>query len=107
VVAASLFSALALTTGLHGVVMRGPTMPVCIAAKPCSAPAKHLRVTFLRDGRSYRTWTDSRGTYRIALAPGRYTIRVPNNRFGVEPASVVVPAGRFARQNLYIDTGIR
>ena len=106
-VAASLLSALALTSGLHGVVMRGPTTPVCVAEKPCSAPAKHVRVTFLREGRAYRTFTDSRGAYRIALAPGRYTIRITNDRFGVKPATVTVPVGRFARQNLYVDTGIR
>lgn len=106
-VAASFLSALALTTGLYGVVVRGPTMPVCVAEKPCSAPAKHVRVSFLRNGRTYRTWTDSRGTYRIALAPGRYVVRVTNDRFGVTPASVVVSNGRFARQNLYVDTGIR
>jgi hypothetical protein len=107
VILAPLLSAFALASGLHGVVMRGPTMPVCVAEKPCSAPAKHVRVSFLRDGRSYRTVTDSRGGYRIALAPGRYTIRVTGDRFGVKPATVVVASGRFARQNLYVDTGIR
>jgi hypothetical protein len=51
--------------------------------------------------------TDSRGRYRISLAPGRYTVRVTNDRFGVKPANVVVPVAGFARQNLYVDTGIR
>jgi hypothetical protein len=107
VILASLLSALTLTGGVQGIVTRGPIMPVCVADKPCSAPAKHVRVSFLRGARTFTTLTDSRGHYRIALAAGRYTVRVANDHFGVRPPSVVVPRARFARQNLYVDTGIR
>ena len=106
-IAATLLAALTLTGGLHGVVTRGPTMPVCVVEKPCSAPAAAVRVAFLRAGRAHRTTTDAKGRYRIALAPGRYTVRVTGDRFGVKPTAVVVPRGRFALQNLYVDTGIR
>ena len=106
-IAATLLSALTLASGLHGVVMRGPIMPVCMVDKPCSAPAVHVRVSFLRAGRAYRTLTDTRGRYRISLAPGRYTVRVTGDRFGVKPTTAIVTAGRFTRQNLYVDTGIR
>jgi len=107
VIVATLLAAAALTSGLHGAVTRGPTTPVCVVDKPCSAPMKHVRVSFLRSGRAFRTSTDASGRYRIALAPGRYTVRVTGDQFGVRPATVVVPRGRFARQNLYVDTGIR
>ena len=105
--AAVALSALTLTSGLHGVVTRGPIMPVCMEGVPCSAPAAHTRVSFFRAGRVYRATTDAAGRYRIALAAGRYTVHVTADRFGVKPASVVVPRGRFARQNIYVDTGIR
>jgi hypothetical protein len=106
VIFAAVLSALTLSSGLHGVVMRGPIMPVCVAEKPCSAPAKNLRVSFLRSGNTHRTTTDASGRYRIGLAPGRYVVRVVGARFGVKPASVLV-SRRFARQDLYVDTGIR
>ena len=35
---------------LHGVVMRGPTMPVCQVGLPCSAPAPGAVLVFSRDG---------------------------------------------------------
>jgi Carboxypeptidase regulatory-like domain len=107
VIFATVLSALTLTSGLHGVVTRGPIMPVCMEGVPCSAPAKNTRVSFFRGGRAYRTTTDARGRYRIALVPGRYTVHVTADRFGIRPTSVVVPRGRFALQNLYVDTGIR
>jgi len=107
VIFATVLSALTLTSGLHGVVTRGPIMPVCMEGVPCSAPAAHTRVSFFRGGRAYRVLTDAAGRYRIGLVAGRYTVHVTGDRFGVRPTSVVVPRGRFARQNLYADTGIR
>ena len=102
----TLLTVLALS-GLQGVVVRGPTMPVCVVEKPCTAPAANARVSFIRSGRVYRTTTDARGRYRIPLAPGRYSVRVTGDRFGVKPALVVVARGQLTRQNLYVDTGIR
>ena len=106
-IGATLLSALTLTSGLYGVVSRGPTMPVCMVGTPCSKPAAHVRVSFVHAAERYRTFTDLHGRYRIALAPGRYVVRVAGDRFGVKPSTVAVSAGRFARQNLYVDTGIR
>jgi hypothetical protein len=51
--------------------------------------------------------TDAKGTYRIALPPGRWSLRVQGARFGWTPASALVPRTRYARVGVYVDTGIR
>ena len=55
--------------------------------------------------------SDQDGRYRIALAPGRYVMHVanPQGRPFPRPASVtvVVPPGRYATENVRLDTGIR
>lgn len=93
---------------LHGVVMRGPTKPVCEMTTPCSEPAAHVKLVFQRPGVSYVTTTDAHGRYSLRLKRGTYTVRVsPPQRIGrgIEPASVVVRAAM--RADFNIDTGIR
>ena len=105
---ASLLASVALSSGLHGTVMRGPTMPVCRVGEPCSAPAANVPIGFVRNDRTYATKTDDRGRYRIALAPGTYTIVIAK-RYGMSysPRTVTVPKATFALRNISIDTGIR
>ena len=100
-------SAVASTSGLRGVVTKGPTKPICVAELPCSAPAKNVTVTFMRDSSSRSVTTDAHGRYRIALAPGTWKIVIADARFGYRPHSAVVPTGRLAVRNIAIDTGIR
>jgi hypothetical protein len=98
--------------GLYGVVTRGPTKPVCSVDEPCSAPAAHQKLRFLRGGALVSSLvTDARGRYRIRLRPGLYTVRVagaPAGAMGgrIDPATVRVRAV-WRRQNFDIDTGIR
>jgi hypothetical protein len=95
-------------SGLFGVVKRGPIHPVCMANVPCDEPAAHATLLFSRRGVTVRVKTDARGRYRVRLRPGRYAVRKPDRRLGsVDPAQVRVPAGRYARVNIFIDTGIR
>ena len=97
-------------TGLFGTVMRGPTMPVCMVGQPCSEPAAGVQLTFLRDGVvSKSVVTTDKGTYRVKLAAGVYTVRVsPQSRIGgMTPTTVTVRRGAPQRQNFAIDTGIR
>jgi len=94
---------------LHGVVMRGPTAPVCMTGKPCSEPAVGAVLVFSRDGRAVRARVGAGGRYAVRLAPGIYTVRqapAPRIGFGVRPERVVVR--RVATPaDFSIDTGIR
>ncbi len=97
-------------SGLRGVVMRSPTMPVCEEGVPCSAPAKNTTLVFTRETSVVRTRTDATGHYRVALAPGWWSVRTaPVVRIGsgLTPRRVRVLAGRFRRVEFVIDTGIR
>ena len=93
---------------VHGVVMRGPTQPVCQIGTPCSAPAAHVTLLF-----SSRTFdaivrTDARGRYQVKLRLGTYMVRTapkPSIGRGLAPTSIVVR--RAMRADFDIDTGIR
>jgi hypothetical protein len=98
-------------SGLYGDVTRGPIAPVCVAAQPCTEPAKHVTLLFSRNGQiAGRSVTDSAGRYRVRLPAGIYAVRrsatsAVDRR--LEPNLVRVRAGRFARVDFSIDTGIR
>jgi hypothetical protein len=98
----------ALLSGLYGVVTRGPTKPVCQVGMPCTAPYEGATLVFSRPGVSARrVTTDTRGRYRIALSPGRWSLRVQSSHFGWTPRTVTVPRGRYGHVNVDVDTGIR
>ncbi len=98
--------------GLYGLVVRGPTKPVCSIGEPCSEPAAKTKLRFLRGGSVVTSVvTDMRGRYRVQLRPGLYTVRVagvPAGGLGgrIDPDKVRVRAV-WRRQNFDIDTGIR
>jgi len=97
-------------SGLYGIVMRGPTQPVCQVGKPCNGPASGLTLVFVRNGAAVaRTKTNASGRYTIALAPAVYAVRYLPRGMGIppRPGSVRVPAGMPKRQDFFIDTGIR
>ena len=111
----SIFLALAMPaggvtgSGLYGVVMRGPITPVCVAEQPCSKPAAGVSLSFARGAAVRSVITNALGRYRVALAPGTYSVRTATSTRvgrGLEPQLVVVPA-RWKRQGFSIDTGIR
>ena len=97
-------------SGLRGVVMRGPTSPVCRVDQPCEAPAANVVLVFSRAGYVVaRTTTGPKGGYRIALRPGRYAVATARRTIGVglTPRVVIVPRDRFARVDLHLDTGLQ
>jgi len=99
------------SSGLRGLVTRGPIAPVCVAGQPCSAPAKDVTLVFSRNGRVVRrARTNERGRYRVVLAPGLYVVRLtpkPAVGRGLEPVRARVLRARFRRVDFSIDTGIR
>jgi len=99
------------TTGLRGLVKRGPVMPVCRVGVPCDEPARGVKLKFSRSGRVVATaTTNQRGWYRITLRAGRYSVSTatkaaPETR--PQPRVATVEAGRMKRRDFFIDTGIR
>jgi hypothetical protein len=110
-VAVSSAGAATSSSGLRGLVTRGPISPVCTAELPCDAPAKNVTLVFARNGRVVRrTTTDEQGRYRVRLAPGLYAVRLQVKQRigrGLEPERARVTANRFRRLDFSIDTGIR
>ena len=94
-------------TGVRGLVTRGPIAPVCLEGVPCSGPAKHIKITFVRAGVAKTVLTGANGRYSILLAPGTYAVRFPSAKFGFRPRSATVVAGRMSTRDFSIDTGIR
>ncbi|HKB19877.1 MAG TPA: hypothetical protein VKC65_02610, partial [Gaiellaceae bacterium] len=61
-------------SGLRGIVMRGPTTPVCYDDS-CEAPAKGLVLQFRRNGQiTARVTTSQTGRYHVTLRPGLYAV---------------------------------
>lgn len=103
-------SAAVATSGVHGIVTRGPITPVCQTGEPCDGPAAGVTLAFLRAGvEAARVRTNDAGGYRIRLAPGVYVVRIrPASKIGkLSPTRVRVVAGRMRRVDFAIDTGIR
>lgn len=95
------------STGLRGLVTRGPVTPVCQEGVSCTAPSKHTTLTFTRNGVARSVVTGEDGRYSILLHGGSWVVRIPSARFGFQPRTVWVVAGRMTTRNFSIDTGIR
>ncbi len=95
-------------SGLRGTFSIGPTQPVCEKGTDCNGPARHAKLYFTRAGRTKSALTDSKGAYRVTLAPGWYGVRTSVGiRRVPTPARVRVIAGRYRLVNFAADTGIR
>ena len=98
-----------ITSGLRGVVMRGPTTPIC-HDDSCEAPAKGLVLQFRRHGLvKAQVKTNQAGKYLVKLRPGRYAVTTPGLRPGqrLTPRLVRVPRGRVGHVDLHLDSGIQ
>jgi len=90
---------------LHGTVLLAPATPVCMPRVPCLKPGAGVVLRFVRRGVvRARVTTASDGSYRIALAPGRYFVRSARP---VIPAAVTLSSAQVKRVTFYLDTGIR
>ena len=99
-----------LKSGLHGVVMRGPTEPVCDETEPCEEPAVGVVLQFWQYGHlRAQVKTGTAGRYAVRLRRGRYAVK-PLRRgpgTGLTPRTVRVPAERLGRVDFHLDTGIQ
>jgi hypothetical protein len=99
------------SSGLKGIVTRGPITPVCVVEQPCSEPARNVTLLFSRNARVVgRAVTDGEGRYRVRLPAGLYSVRraiAATIDRRLEPDQARVRAGRFTRVDFSIDTGIR
>lgn len=100
------------TTGLTGLVIRGPVTPVCRVDVPCDAP---FSATFSveRSGRRVTQFqSDAAGQFTVFLAPGAYTIVPAADAPIISPttqskAVTVADNGMLTAVRLTFDTGIR
>ena len=107
---AALLALALVLTGLHGVVTRGPTTPVCQVGTPCSEPAVGAVLVFSRNGRvAARARTGAGGRYSVRLPVGLYAVQLspPQKIGGFSPRQARVRPGAPARLDFAIDTGIR
>jgi hypothetical protein len=96
-------------SGLRGVVMRGPTSPIC-HDDSCEAPAKGLVLLFRRNGRvKAQVKTNQTGRYLVKLRSGTYAVTTPALRPAqrLTPQLVHVPRGRVKRVDFHLYTGIQ
>lgn len=96
---------------VRGQLSRGPVMPVCIAERPCDAPAPGVVLVFSHAGQEVkRLKTGTAGRFAARLRPGIYsvrTLRKPLVGSTLTPARFRVPAAGVVTLRLHLDTGIR
>ena len=96
---------------VDGLVLRGPTQPVCLAGVPCDAPFS-AGFTVRRAGLPVlRFQSDAEGRFTIRLAPGDYTVVPDANAPLLDPTRqtepLAVPRADSVSVVLTFDTGIR
>jgi hypothetical protein len=96
--------------GIEGRVTIGPTCPVEREGSPCPPGtwSGTVRAT-ASDGSQHNTTTSTDGYYRLALAPGTYTVAPVVEGSGPPTAKLVtVTVGSAMQQiDLQLDSGIR
>ena len=98
------------SSGVGGVLYRGPIAPVCREGQACDAPAVGVSLVFTRTGQVFRVRTGTGGRFSLALKPGLYSVRIvpaPRIGSGLIPRAVRVPVGGWTKVRLMVDTGIR
>jgi hypothetical protein len=90
-------------------VLLGPMCPVERVGSPC--PDRPIAAEVSVSGRHGETTvrSGSDGRFRIALAPGRYTLRAagPSSIQTSKPVGVSVVSGHWTTATVLVDSGIR
>jgi hypothetical protein len=99
------------STGLSGVVVRGPITPVCVQNVPCSAPFS-AAFSVEQGGRIVSQFrSDADGRFSVPLAAGAYVVVPAADAPLLAPTTqtrpVTVGANGFTEVRLEFDTGLR
>lgn len=98
-------------TGLMGVVVRGPVVPVCQIDSRCSAPFSAAFDVYENNRRVTDFRSDPDGHFTVTLAAGSYRIipaaDAPLHQPLTQIKTVEVLPGGFTQIRLEFDTGIR
>ena len=98
-------------TGLQGIMLRGPITPVCMVNVPCDGPLSARFVVEQGEAEIAHFESDASGNFRVALAPGAYTVVPDESAPLMSPQSqrreVEVESTGFTTVTLSFDTGIR
>jgi len=98
-------------SGVEGKVLIGPTCPVERIDEPCPDRAFSTDLLFHRANGSLAATAHSSadGTFKVALAPGTYTIDGPSSQIPptLKPQTVVVAAHAYTTITVSFDSGIR
>ena len=98
-------------TGLTGVVVRGPTQPVCQVDDPCEAPFAATFDVFRGGMRVTVFRSDAQGAFTVGLSPGNYRVVPRADAPILDPSGqakdVVVGSEGLTAVALSFDTGIR
>jgi hypothetical protein len=99
------------TTGLTGVVVRGPITPVCRVDIPCDAPFSAGFSVQQSGRRAGQFRSDANGRFTVWLSPGAYRVVPDSDAPLIAPASqaraVDVGSVGLTSVRLEFDTGIR
>jgi Carboxypeptidase regulatory-like domain len=100
------------SSGIAGKVIAYPACPVFVETSPCPEKRVETSVSIeASDGEVVQVQTESDGTFRVDLAPGRYLLaaRAPASdpHLVPRPATATVRAGRYARVTVILDTRLR
>ena len=98
-------------TGIEGIITIGPIHPGPIReGMPSSAPLANLTLSVANEKGPITSFsTDAEGRFRVALAPGRYTITSGRKigMHGCGPFDVDVVVGKMTSVAWQCDTGMR
>jgi hypothetical protein len=99
------------TTGLTGIVVRGPITPVCQLDAPCDAPFSDGFTVERNRSQVAQFRSDADGRFTVWLLPGTYRIIPDSDAALLAPTSQAktVDVGKVGLTNvrLEFDTGIR
>jgi hypothetical protein len=90
---------------LEGTVFGAPATPTCAEGQACSRPAPGVTLRFSKGGSvAARVTTRDDGTYKVALAAGRYFVMAAQP---VRPQHVTIADGSVRHVDFTFDTKIR